>query len=182
MWLDLVYLGLLIAAVIKGSSKGIILALFSLVGWIIGLAAALKLSSSVAAYLQTHTGWDARWLPVISFILVFVIVAMLVQWAGKALEGVLKLAMLGWVNKLGGALLYAGMITLAFSVMLFYIDQMQLVPQTTLENSRAYTATAGLAPLVLDGIGSIIPAAKNMFQQLEDFFDKTSNHIPNGEA
>lgn len=182
MWLDFLFLASLIAAVIKGSSKGIILALFSFTGWIIGLAAALKLSASVAAYLQTHTGWDARWLPVISFILVFVLVAMLVQWAGKALEGVLKLAMLGWVNKLGGALLYAGMMTLMFSVMMFFVSQMQLVPQTVLESSRAYTATAGLGPLVLEGIGSIIPAAKNMFQQLEDFFDKTGAAIPAGEV
>lgn len=178
MWLDWLFLACLIVAVIKGASKGIILALFSFVGWFIGLAAALKLSSSVAAYLQTHTSWDGRWLPILSFILVFVIVALMVQWAGKALEGVLKLAMLGWINKLGGALLYAGMITLVFSVLLFYIDQMQLASNATLQNSRVYNATAGLAPVILDGIGSIIPAAKNMFQQLEDFFDKTSDQIP----
>ncbi len=182
MWLDLLYLGLLITAVVKGSSKGIILALFSFTGWIIGLAAALQLSSSVAVYLQAHTNWDARWLPALSFLLVFVIVAMLVQWSGKALENVLKMTMLGWVNRLGGALLYAGMTTLVFSVMLFYIDQMQLMPQTVLENSRAYTTTKGLGPLVVEGIGSIIPAAKNIFQRLEEFFDQTANHIPTGEA
>ncbi len=180
MWLDWLFLACLIAAVVKGMSKGIILALFSFVGWFIALAAALKLSSSVAVYLQHQTNWDGRWLPIVSFILVFVVVALLVQWAGKALESVLKLTMLGWVNKLGGALLYAGMITLVFSIILFYIDQMQLVSPTTLENSRIYTATAGLAPFVLDGIGAIIPAAKNIFQQLEDFFDKTNKHIPNG--
>lgn len=181
MWLDWLYLILLIVAVVKGSSKGIILALFSFIGWFIGLAAALKLSSSVAAYLQTHTNWDARWLPIISFIFVFVAVALLVQWAGKALEGVLKLAMLGWINKLGGALLYAGMVTLLFAVLLFYIDKMQLMHKSTLENSRVYNATSGIAPVIVENIGSVIPAVKNTFNQLEAFFEKTGEHIPNGE-
>ncbi len=182
MWVDWIYVIFLVIAVVKGSSKGIILALFSFVGWFVGLAAALKLSSSVAAYLQLHTDWDARWLPILSFLLVFIIVVFLVQWAGKALEGVLKIAMLGWVNRLGGALLYAGMTTLFFSVLLFYVDRMQLIPRETLENSRVFNATAGIAPVVLEGISSLIPAAKSMFRQLEDFFDTTRPHIPNGEV
>lgn len=177
MWVDLLFLLVLIAAVIKGAMRGIVLALFSFIGWFIGLAAALKLSAVVAVYLQDHTNIDARWLPLLSFLLVFVLVVLLVQWAGKALEGILKLSLLGWVNRLGGALLYAGIYTLIFSIILFYADKMHLINEETLATSRVYKATAGLAPTLIEGIGALIPAVKETFHQLEDFFENAGKKL-----
>ncbi|MBX2921751.1 MAG: CvpA family protein [Chitinophagaceae bacterium] len=177
MWVDLLFLLVLIVAVIKGAIRGIVLALFSFIGWFIGLAAALKLSAVVAVYLQDHTNIDARWLPLLSFLLVFVLVVLLVQWAGKALEGILKLSLLGWVNRLGGALLYAGIYTLIFSIILFYADKMHLINEDTLAASRVYKATAGLAPAIIEGIGALIPALKETFHQLEDFFETAGKKI-----
>lgn len=177
MWIDLLFLVVIIAAVIKGAMRGIVLALFSFIGWFIGLAAALKLSAVVAVYLQEHTTINAKWLPLLSFLLVFVLVVMLVQWAGKALEGVLNLALLGWVNKLGGALLYVGMYTIIFSVILFYADKMGFINTQTLANSKVYAATAGLAPAIIEGVGALIPALKDTFHQLEDFFENTGKKL-----
>jgi len=177
MWIDLVFLVVIIVAVVKGAMRGIVLAIFSFVGWFIGLAAALKLSAVVAGYLQEHTSIDAKWLPLLSFLLVFVLVVMLVQWAGKALEGVLDITLLGWVNKLGGALLYAGMYTLIFSIILFYTDKMHFISADTLAASKVYAATAGLAPAIVEGIGTLIPALKDVFHQLEDFFEDTGKRL-----
>ncbi|MGN6494044.1 MAG: CvpA family protein [Agriterribacter sp.] len=171
MWVDLLFLVVMIVAIVKGAMRGIVLALFSFVGWFIGLAAALKLSALVAVYLQEHTNIDAKWLPLLSFLLIFILVVLLVQWAGKALEGVLNLALLGWVNRLGGALLYVGMYTLVFSVVLFYADKMNFINEETLANSRVYQATAGLAPAIIEGVSALIPALKDSFHQLEDFFE-----------
>lgn len=177
MWIDILFLIVLITAVVKGAMQGIVLALFSFIGWLIGLAAALKLSAVVAVYLQEHSNINAKWLPIISFILIFVVVVLLVRLAGKALEGVLQLALLGWVNRLGGALLYACIHTIIFCVLLFYVDKMGLISQDTLSASRFYNATASIAPGIIDGIGSIIPAVKTIFQQLEDFFEKTGKQF-----
>lgn len=177
MWIDLLFLLIMIAAIIKGAIRGIVLALFSFIGWFIGLAAALKLSAVVAVYLQDHTNIDAKWLPLLSFLFVFVLVVMLVQWAGKALEGILNLTLLGWVNKLGGALLYAGMYTLIFSILLFYADKMHFINEDTLAASRVHAATAGLAPAIIEGIGALIPALKETFHQLEEFFENAGKKL-----
>ena len=56
MWIDIVFLVLVIVAVVKGIRRGIIMAIFSFAGWFIGIAAALKLSALAASYLQHHTG------------------------------------------------------------------------------------------------------------------------------
>ena len=181
MWIDIVFLVALIVAVVKGAMRGIVMALFSFAGWFIGLAAALKLSAVVAIYMQEHTGISAKWLPLISFVLVFVIVVLLVQWAGKAIENLFDFTLLGWVNRLGGALLYAGMYILLGSILLFYADKMHLINPGTLSNSRAYALTAGIAPALIEGLGAIIPTFKNTFQELQTFFDKIGKEFSGNE-
>ncbi|HRO44923.1 CvpA family protein [Agriterribacter sp.] len=181
MWIDIAFLVMLVAGLIKGAMRGIVMALFSFAGWIIGLAAALKLSAVVAVYMQEHTSINAKWLPLIAFILVFGIVALLVQWAGKAIENIFNFTLLGWVNRLGGALLYAGMYVLVGSILLFYAEKMQLISVETLLSSRAYSLTAGVAPALLEGLGVMIPAFKNTFQELQTFFDKVGKAFSGNE-
>lgn len=171
MWIDIVFLVLIIVAVVKGIRKGIIMAIFTFIGWFIGIAAALKLSAFVATYLQRHTNIAVKWLPLLAFLLVFVVAVLLVQLAGKAVEGVFNISMLGWINRLGGALLYTAIYTLAFSVVLFYLEKMNVINAKTIEESRAYTMIGGLGPSVIEAVGSVIPFFKNMFHELEQFFE-----------
>lgn len=181
MWIDIVFVIALIIAVVKGAMRGIVMALFSLAGWFIGLAAALKLSAVVAVYLQEHTDINARWLPLVAFVLVFVIAVLLVQWAGKAVENLFDFTLLGWVNRLGGALLYTGMYALLGSILLFYADKMDLISPETLSSSRAYALTAGIAPALIEGLGTVIPAFKNTFHELQTFFDKVGKAFSGNE-
>lgn len=171
MWLDIVFLIVLIIAVVKGISRGIIMALFSFIGWFIGLAAALKLSASLAAYLHDHTAINSKWLPFLSFIIVFVVVVLIVQLAGKAVEHVFTMSLLGWVNKLGGALVYVGMYTLAFSVLLFFAEKMHLISVDTAASSKVYSIIGGLGPSIIEAVGSILPFIKNSFHELEKYFE-----------
>src|SRR5438309_7623343 len=106
MLIDTVALVLLLMAVFKGLRKGLIIAVFSFVAFIVGLAAALKLSSVVAGYLGSQVSVSQRWLPVLAFALVFLAVALLVRLGARMLEGAVKLAMLGWLDKLGGVLFF----------------------------------------------------------------------------
>src|SRR5688572_26152221 len=99
MLIDILAVGLLLLAIWKGLSKGLIVALFSLLAFIIGLAAALKLSTYVAGWMGDATNIPGRWLPVLAFFFVFVMVALVIRITAKMLEGVAKVAMLGWVNK-----------------------------------------------------------------------------------
>ncbi len=70
-------------AIIQGWRKGLILALFSMVCGLIGLAAAVKLSAVLATHMKSDLHMSSRWLPVIAFILVFVLVLMIIRWVGK---------------------------------------------------------------------------------------------------
>ena len=73
MFIDLVFVVILVVAVFKGLRNGFIIAVFSLLALVIGLAAAMKLSTYAAQYLAGSTNISARWLPFVSFLLVFLL-------------------------------------------------------------------------------------------------------------
>jgi membrane protein required for colicin V production len=100
MLIDVVFLILVVLAAIKGMRNGLIVALFSLIGFIVGMAAAVKLSSVAAGYIGQAVNISDRWLPLVAFIVVFVLVVFLVRLGARALEGVVQVAMLGWLNRL----------------------------------------------------------------------------------
>jgi membrane protein required for colicin V production len=178
MILDIIVAVILILAVIKGYRQGLIVALFSFIALIIGIAAALKLSVVVAGYIGKAVNVSDKWLPTISFVIVFLIVVLLVRLGAKFIQKTVELAMLGWVNRVGGILLYAGLYILIFSVLLFYADQMNFIKPETKTGSVTYSYIQPWGPKLMEGLGKIIPVFKGMFQDLEDFFDKVSKEVP----
>jgi membrane protein required for colicin V production len=177
MWIDILFLILLLWAVFKGLRQGLIIAVVSALAFILGLAAAMKLSASLAGYLRAHTSLSGRWLPVLAFILVFLAVVLLVRWAGRLMEAAVEITMMGWLNKLGGILLYAAAYTIILSVLLFYAVQLRLIADSTLSSSITYSFVRPWGPVVIDGFGNFIPFFKGMFTQLEDFFSRLNNSL-----
>lgn len=178
MLIDLVYAVLIVLAVIKGYQKGFVIAVFSVLAFIIGLAAALKLSTAVAAYLHDSINVSARWLPFIAFVLVFLIVVILVRLGGKLIEKTLELALLGWANRLAGIVLYLALYTIIFSIALFYAEKLKLVQPAVITSSMSYSFVKPWGPAVMDNIGKVIPWFKGMFNELENFFNAIPNKIP----
>ncbi len=58
--IDIIFAILIIIAIVKGYRKGFIIALFSIIGIIVGLAAALKLSAVVAVRLQHNVTLSSK--------------------------------------------------------------------------------------------------------------------------
>ena len=177
MIIDVIFSILIILACINGCRKGLIIALFSIIAFLAGIAAALKLSAIVAVKLSASTIVSAKWLPVISFILVFLIVVILVNLGAKMLQKSVELVMLGWVNRLGGVVFYILLYSIVFSVFLFYALQLHLIKNATVLTSLFYSYIKPLGPGVIDKLGIIIPFFKDMFSQLQHFFNGVSNKI-----
>ncbi len=177
MIVDVIGAIILILAVLKGFRQGLIVALFSVIAFIIGLAAALKLSAVVADHLGKAVKVSDKWLPIISFAVVFLIVVLLVRLGAKFIQKTVELAMLGWLNRVGGILLYAGLYILIFSILLFYADQLGIIKAETKNDSVTYRYIQPWGPKLMDALGTIIPIFKGMFRDLEDFFDSVSKQV-----
>lgn len=171
MLIDAIFTILMIFAVIKGLRKGFVVAVFSFLAVIIGIAAAMKLATVVAEWLRNSTSISAAWLPFISFALVMVGVVILVRMGATLIESAMKMVLLGWVNKLCGILLFAALYITVYSVVLFYADKMHWIKPEVFAASQTYSFIQPWGPKAVGLFGAVIPWFKGMFEQLSGFFE-----------
>ncbi len=171
MIIDIAFIILMIMAIFKGLNKGFIIGIFSFVAFIVGLAAALKFSAVVAAYLQGKGMEATKWLPVLSFFLVFILVILLVGLGARLIKKTVQFAMLGWLDSLLGVFLYMIIYIIILSVLLFFAEKMFLLKPHVIIDSYTYKYIAPWGPKVINNLGKIIPFFKDMFIQLQEFFD-----------
>lgn len=177
MLLDIIFAALIVFAVLKGYQRGLIVGLFSLVAVIIGLAAAMKLSVVMADYLGKAVNISNQWMPVISFAVVFLLVILLIRLGAKAIEKTVEMAMMGWLNKIGGIILFAAIYITVFSVLVFYAEQLKLLQPDTIDKSVTYSFIQPWGPKAINGFGSVVPLFKDMFSALEHFFEGVATNI-----
>lgn len=148
MLIDLLFLGMMAIAIFKGIRNGLIVAIFSMVGWIVGLIAAFKFSDVAAGYLEGTLNLSPRTLHIISFLLVFFLVMLLINLGARLIEKTVELALLGWVNRLGGIFFYVLLYTLIFSVMIYFAVRVKLISEATIASSRVYPWIEPLAQII----------------------------------
>lgn len=171
MLIDILFIICMVLALFKGYRNGLIVAVFSLVSIIVGLAAAMKLSVYVAKQLGEHTSVSQSWLPFLSFALVMIVVVILIRLGANALQKMAELVLLGWLNKLAGVVLYAVLYTLVLSVVLFFAEKLHLFDQNTIATSKVHGFIQPWGPKAIDGIGKLIPLFSDMFGNLTGFFE-----------
>jgi membrane protein required for colicin V production len=84
---------------------------------------------------------------------------------------------LGWVNKIGGILLFAVLYTLILSVLLFFASQLHVFTEQTIAESKTYIYIQPWGARVIDSLGTIIPLFKNVFAELQTFFEKIGGKL-----
>lgn len=177
MVIDLLAAILLALAIFKGYKQGVIVASFSFIALIIGVAAAMKLSVGVAHYL-TERDFHGKWLSFLAFLIVLIIVVVLVKLFAHVIQRLAEAVLMGWLNRICGILLFGFLYLSIFSVILFYTEKIGLTKSTTFEQSLTYPYIKGLGPWVIDHLGMVIPWFKNMFTALTDFFEGVAHNLP----
>jgi len=172
MILDAIFLLFLVLFLIRGYKKGLVIALFAVFSLVVGLLCALKFSGVISGLLFDKQGSGALWAVFFSYIIVFTLTVWLVRLGAKAIDKAMSVVLLGWLNRLSGALLYGFLATLIFSTFLWMTDKMGLIGQETRSSSRCYGLLAGFAPGVFNAIGLLLPFIKSAFQDLSAFFDR----------
>jgi membrane protein required for colicin V production len=120
--LDLILLIPLLLFAFQGYKKGIIIEVATLVALILGIYAALFFSDYTAGLLTKSFNINKEYLNIIAFIVTFIGVLILVLLLGKMLEKVVNLLLLGFVNKLAGAVFGILKGALLLSILIFLIN------------------------------------------------------------
>lgn len=157
--LDIILLLCLVWAVVQGLRKGFITQVIAIISIVFGVWASARFTNVVCAWLAQWISGSEQVLKVVAFTLILVVVFLVLAALGKALEGIIRLVMLGWLNKLLGVvfsllkcLLILGLIILAFNSL---NSTIQLVKPEYLADSVLYGPIRDLA-------NSVFPYVKEM--------------------
>lgn len=172
MVIDALLAVILLLAMIRGYSKGLVMGVFSFLSILIGLAAAVKLSAWVAREASARFQWHSAWLPFISFLAVLIAAILLVRLLAKLIQTFLELMLAGWINKIGGIVMYILLYGTLFSTLLFYLEKIQLIGPDMVKDSHSYPYIHRIGPVILDWMGKIVPLFKGMLGELTAYFEQ----------
>ena len=157
--IDIIILLFLIPALLSGLKKGLIAQLVAIAALILGAWMSCRFTTALG---QWASGWidaDIRIINAIAFIVIFCGVVAILSLLGKLLEGVIKLIMLGWLNRLLGvvfAIMKWGLF-LSLIVMLFdsLNTDLRFVPEEKIDESVLYKVLKGVADAIFPYIKSL---------------------------
>lgn len=161
--------GLIVIALffIRGYTKGLIVAAFSVVAILLGIICSLKLSQTLASWMLEKGYTTSGWAPFLSYTLLFIGVVLLVRLLGKFVQRSLEGLMLGFANKMAGGLLYAIAGAVLYSSVVWITDKMHLYSPELVASSKTFNFFMWLAPWFFSAAGILLPFAKEIFQKLE---------------
>ena len=164
--IDILLLVLMAIGAFNGYREGFLMELFSLVAIILGIFGGFKLMGEGMILLQDHFNADKRVLPYISFAIIFLIIVILVTWAGRLIKHLIDKSFLGKVDQSMGFILGAFRTLFLLSVVIWIVDSLEVnIKSEWTEGSWLYPFTAQLAPTLASWTGDFIPVFKEIFRQ-----------------
>ena len=163
-WLDIVVIVFLAISTITGLRKGLIKTIIPLVGIIIAVVLAGRFYGSVADWLSTwlHSPSQAN---IAGFAIIFVAVVIASLIIASLLSKFLSLLLLGWVDKLGGAILGLVMGGLVCGAILTIITKYNFPGmEGTIHDSN-------LASFFVAHFNMVLPFLPSDFDSVRQFFD-----------
>lgn len=158
--LDAIILLCLIPAVIQGLRKGFISQVISILSIVVGVWAAARFTRIVMGWISQYITASEQIIGIVAFVLILIGVFLILGVVGKVLESILKLTMLGWLNKLLGmvfstlkVILIIGLIFISFHSLAISSG---LVSPDIFQKSALYAPISDIANSVFPYIKSIL--------------------------
>ncbi len=105
--LDFVLLGLMLWGAVSGFRKGFLFMLFALLALVAGVLAGWLFMGELETMLRPHFKLNEKYLPYLSFLLLFATTLLVVRTVGALTKWALHKTILGWADRLAGAFLGA---------------------------------------------------------------------------
>ncbi|MBW2047336.1 MAG: CvpA family protein [Deltaproteobacteria bacterium] len=161
--LDVIIIACMVFLMVRGLFRGFIREVGSLAGVILGIWLGSLLQPSLTDFLDAYLPWG-KFLPLISFALIFALVLVLCNVAGWFLNKVIKKIFLGWADRALGAGLAVlkGIIITYFAIVLLTF----FVP-----SKSRIIADSKLAPFIINSYQSMVGLlSTDTYQELKEKF------------
>ncbi|CAI8314640.1 MAG: Uncharacterised protein [Flavobacteriales bacterium] len=123
-YIDLAVVCLLFYGLVRGALRGFFVEIASLLALVLGVFGALHFSSFTAGLLAKYLEWE--YLPLLAFALTFIGIIIGVAWIGKLLTKLAKVILLGFLNRLLGAVFGACKWLVICGVLIWILGQINV--------------------------------------------------------
>ncbi|MDR2065450.1 MAG: CvpA family protein [Prevotellaceae bacterium] len=175
-YFDIVFALIIIWAAVRGFSTGFIIQLSSLLAMLIGAFVAYKSSFWFASKFLSAINADPVIVNTFAFIVTFAIVWGLIILLGKFLHTVVKVAMMGFINRILGILFSVLKIVFALSVILVLAGNLNkslnFLPEKHINNSLLYSPIEKFA-------SAIFPYLKTGFNKAQKQWNESQEKANN---
>jgi len=170
--IDIIIIVPLVIGAYSGYRKGFIMEVVSLLALILAVIGGFHFLHWGISLLHEHFNLSGRFMPVLSFILIFAAIVLVVNLVGKILKKVAQMAFLGGLDKVVGAILggpkwvfFLSLVVWAFQV--FGVE----IPEHLQEKSLFYSYIIGLAPATVEIFSYLIPASANLLDKISELLN-----------
>lgn len=157
---DIIILICFIPAIIRGLQKGFIEQVVALVSIVLGAWLAFNFSSRISEWLQPYLELSGTVLNVISFAIIVLVVVLILFILGRMLTKIVKLVLLGWLDKLLGLVFSLLKAALLIGLVIILFDTLNLkfefVSQDILDEAVLYNPIKDLGYTIFPYLKSLL--------------------------
>jgi len=158
-WLDIVITIYLIISVISGLVQGLIRSVLSIIGLIVGIALAANFYKQFGDVLTFIHNPDIA--DIVAFVIILLAVMVIAALIALVLRSIIKAIMLGWIDRLGGAIFGLLLGALSVSVLLAIVAKF---------TDTSLITESALAGFFLDKFPLIMGLLPSEFDVVRNFF------------
>lgn len=150
---------IVVGAVVLGYRKGLIGQLSSLISWVVGIVLCYKCGDAARDLFVALVPSAAQWplssitVKTVSLAFAFLLVMFIIRLALRLFKGTLKAVKLGFIDKLGGSLLflfkYAFVLSIGLNLLYAINPDMDTFATRHMLDNKPYEYTLDLMPMVL---------------------------------
>ncbi len=170
MVFDILFLLFIGLGFYQGYKNGIIYSIFSILGWFLGIVAALKFSFMMVNLLHGFVHFEPKTLAIISFALVLALVVGLMKLMAWGLEQILKSFSMNLFNQIFGGILHSLVGLYVLCVFIWFLNRLDVIPAKQKDTSHVYPYIGNLAPKVMEVTGKVVPMFKDTFERFDELF------------
>jgi membrane protein required for colicin V production len=165
--LDIILLIPLAFGAVMGFRKGLLLEIIGILAFILAIIGGFKLMEVGITYLQTKIDGMDRWLPFISFLIIFIAIILLTTMLGKGLKKMLDLTLLGGFDNFAGAIIGIVKWAIGLSIVLWLLTNFGIELPGQDEDLVLYPYLATLGPNLIEALNFILPFAQDMLASIK---------------
>lgn len=160
---DIIVLLILALYSLKGFNKGGIYASFQFVGYIVAFLVAFLFAGKVSAIWlsqQDSVSVLSRLIPFLTYLFLFFGIIFLTKIIAKSVISFNKVLMLGWLDKLIGAVIYAAILIVFGGVLVWLGHKLGFVSDVLLQNSHTAGPLLEVGNFLIENISDVLPFIK----------------------